>query len=58
MKASDALNDSRDSASFQEDHRDELSAHSANGVRFLFMLVGASDSAPVPVPVGLGRALK
>ena len=27
------------SASFQEEHREELSARAANGVRFLLMLV-------------------
>jgi hypothetical protein len=44
--------DSWDSASFQEEHRDELSAHDANGVRFLFMLVGVPDNVLVPLPVG------
>ena len=42
-----------DSASFQEEHREELRAHDSNGVRFLFMLVGVPDSTLVPVPVGL-----
>jgi hypothetical protein len=42
-----------DSASFQEEHREELSAHDGNGVRFLFMLVGVPDNVLVPVPVGL-----
>jgi hypothetical protein len=43
-----------DSASFQEEHREELSAHDGNGVRFLFVLVGVPDHVVVPVPVGLG----
>jgi hypothetical protein len=42
-----------DSASFQEEHREELSAHDRNGVRFLFVLVGVPDNILVPVPVGL-----
>ncbi len=42
-----------DSASFQEEHRDELSAYDKNGVRFVFMLVGVPDRIVVPVPVGL-----
>ncbi len=40
-----------DSASFQEEHREELRAHSQNGVRFLFMMVGVPDRVLVPVPV-------
>ena len=43
-----------DSASIQEEHREELGAHGATGVQFLFMLVGVPESQPVPVPVGLG----
>lgn len=42
-----------DSASFQEEYREELRAHDGNGVRFLFMLVGVPDSTLVSVPVGL-----
>ncbi len=43
--------DTWDSASFQEEHREELGAHARNGVRFLFMLVGVPDRVLVPVPV-------
>lgn len=50
------LSDCWDSASFQEEHRDELSAHDSNGVRFLFVLVGVPDSTLVPVPVRLGAS--
>ena len=45
-----------DSASFQEEHREELIAHDCNGVRFLFVLVGVPDNILVPVPVGLGAS--
>jgi hypothetical protein len=41
--------DSWDSASFEEEHREELRAHDANGVRFLFVLVGVPDRVPVPI---------
>jgi hypothetical protein len=50
--------DAWDSGSFQEEHREELSAHSAHGVRFLFMLVGVPESVPVPVPVRLEGSTK
>jgi hypothetical protein len=50
--------DAWDAASFQEDQREELSAHGANGVRFLFMLVGVPESVPVTVPVGLDASPK
>jgi hypothetical protein len=50
--------DAWDSASFQQEHREELNAHSMNGVRFLFMLVGVPESTPIPVPVGLKGAPK
>jgi hypothetical protein len=43
-----------DSASFREEHREELIAHDSNGVRFLFVLVGVPDNTLVPVRVGLG----
>jgi hypothetical protein len=43
-----------DSASFEEEHREELSAQNQNGVRFLFVLVGVPDRILVPVPVELG----
>jgi hypothetical protein len=52
------LCDAWDSASFQQEHREELNAHSMNGVRFLFMLVGVPESTPIPVPVGLKGAPK
>jgi hypothetical protein len=42
-----------DSASFQEEHREELSAHDRNGVRFLFFMVGVPERLIMPVPVGL-----
>jgi hypothetical protein len=50
--------DAWDSGSFQEEHRDEMSAHAANGVRVLFMLVGGPDSTPVPVPLRLDASAK
>ena len=40
-----------DSASFQEEHREELSAHNRNGVRFVFVMVGVPDRVLVPIPV-------
>jgi hypothetical protein len=48
--------DSWDSASFEEEHREELRAHDANGVRFLFVLVGVPDRVLVPVPIEFDRA--
>ena len=42
------------STSFEEEHREELSAHRQNGVNFLFMLVGVPDKTLVPIPVELG----
>jgi hypothetical protein len=45
-----------DSASFQEEHREELSAHDRNGVRFLFFMVGVPDRVLVPVPVSFNNA--
>ena len=44
-----------DSASFQEEHREELRAHDQNGVRFLFVMVGVPDRVLVPVPVEFDR---
>ena len=41
-----------DSASFQEEHREELWRDDGNGVRFLFVLVGVPDNIFVSVPVG------
>jgi hypothetical protein len=43
------FSDCWDSASFQEEHREELSAHDSNGVRFLFVLVGVPDHTLVLV---------
>jgi hypothetical protein len=48
--------DSWDSASFEEEHREELRAHHQNGVRFLFVMVGVPDRVVVPVPVEFDRA--
>jgi len=45
-----------DSASFHEEHREELSAHDKNGVRFMFVLVGVPDQILVPVPVEFERS--
>jgi hypothetical protein len=45
-----------DSASFQEQHREELNAHDQNGVRFLIVMVGVPDHVLVPVPIEFGRA--
>jgi hypothetical protein len=45
-----------DSASFQEEHREELNAHDQNGVRFAFVMVGVPDRVLVPVPVEFDRA--
>jgi hypothetical protein len=44
-----------DSASFQEEHREELNAHNQNGVRFLFVMVGVPDRVLVPIPVEFDR---
>jgi hypothetical protein len=42
------------SASFEEEHREELRAHSQSGVRFVFVLVGVPDKTLVTIPVELG----
>jgi hypothetical protein len=47
------FSDCWNSASFQEEHREELSAHERNGVRFLLFRVGVPDR--VIVPVGFER---
>ncbi len=47
------FSDSWDSASFKEQHREELRALDKNGVRFVFFLVGVPDRNLIPVPVGL-----
>jgi hypothetical protein len=40
-----------DSASFEEEHREELRGHDQNGIRFLFVMVGVPNRVLVPVPV-------
>jgi hypothetical protein len=45
-----------DSASFEEEHRQELRAFDKNGIRFMFFLVGVPDKNLIPVPVGFDRA--
>jgi hypothetical protein len=45
-----------DSASFQEEHHEELRAHAQKGVRFLFIMVGVPDRVLVPVPVEFDMA--
>jgi hypothetical protein len=42
------------SASFEDEHREELRAHDQNGVRFSFVLVGVPERILGPVPVELG----
>ena len=42
--------DAWDSRSFREEHREELSA---DGVGFVFMLVGVPENILAPLPVGL-----
>jgi hypothetical protein len=42
-----------DSASFREEHREELSAHDRNGVRFGFFMVGVPERVIVQAPVQL-----
>ena len=45
-----------DSASFEEEHREELRAFAKNGVRFVFFLVGVPQTNLVPLPVGFDGA--
>jgi hypothetical protein len=45
-----------DSASFEEEHREELRAFAGNGVRFVFFLVGVPQTNLVPLPVGFDGA--
>jgi len=52
------FSDCWDSASFEEEHREELRAFDKNGVRFVFLLVGVPDSVLIPVPVGLDQAAR
>jgi hypothetical protein len=58
IKAVIVFCDSWDSASFQEQHRDELGAHARNGVHFLFGLVGVPDRVLAPVPVEFDQVPK
>jgi hypothetical protein len=44
--------DSWDSASFEEEHAEELRAFASTGVRFSFYLVGVPDRKLVPITVG------
>jgi hypothetical protein len=46
------LCDCWDSASFRDEHQEELSARFQNGVRFGYFMVGVPDRVIVPVPVG------
>jgi hypothetical protein len=50
--------DSWDSMSFEEEHREELSAFDRNGVRFLFLLVGVPDTVLVRVPIEFAQATR
>ena len=46
------VGDCWDSASFEEEHREELRAFDKNGIRFVFLLVGVPDKNLVSIPVG------
>ncbi len=50
------LCDCWDSTSFEEEHREELSAFNKNGVRFAFVLVGSPNGNLSPVSVGFDQA--
>jgi hypothetical protein len=50
------LCDSWNSAAFQADHHEELSAHARRGVWFLFLLVGVPDRVLGTVPVAFDQA--
>ena len=47
-----------DSASFEEEHREELSAFDKNGVRFLFLLVGVPGTVFTQVPIEVAQAAR
>jgi hypothetical protein len=47
-----------DSGSFEEEHREELSAFDKNGVRFLFFLVGVPDTVLTQVPIAFGQSAR
>jgi hypothetical protein len=51
IKAVIVFCDCWDSASFEDEQREELRAHAQNGVHFLFVLVGVPDKTLVPIPV-------
>ena len=52
------LCDCWDSASFEEEHREELSAFNKIGVRFAFVLVGFPNRNLSPVSVGFDEAVR
>ena len=47
-----------DSASFEEEHREEVSAFGRNGVRFLFLLVGVPNTVLTQIPIELAQAAR
>ena len=47
-----------DSASFEEEHQEDLRAHERNGLRLLFVLVGATEKRVVLLPVELGLSIQ
>jgi uncharacterized protein (DUF1501 family) len=47
-----------DSTSFEEEQREELSAFDQNGIRFLFLLVGAPDTVLTQVSIEFGQAVR
>jgi hypothetical protein len=44
------------SASFEEEHREELNAFDHNGVRFVFLLVGVPDTVLTRIPIEFAQA--
>jgi hypothetical protein len=50
------LCDTWQSATFNDEQREELGAHFRNGVKFLFLLVGVPDRGLVPVPVSFDES--
>ena len=48
----------RDSASFEEEHREELSAFDKTGVRFLFSLVGVPNTVLTQVPIEFSQGAR
>ncbi len=47
-----------DSTSFEEEHQEDLRAHERNGLRLLFVLVGATDKRVVLLPVEPGLSIQ